>query len=171
MKPKLNRWSPVTCECNVIEYTDENGAIRFVTQAEAIEIHRQIFADFPNDTVDPDKFPQLPTYLCPAHSSIGETENIYNTLMEEGGRCMGTLRALQGLEGTNYDLYATKINLDGTSSVDIKPGVDILWQWSGTGTARTLQVSVTGQILTSIQKTSLRNFCNTRFGLGKVIIS
>ena len=88
MKPQFMRWQPTTCDCNVLEYKDENGNIRIITDmAEAQALHKEIFNNFPDTTRHPDKEPQRPNKVCSAHNILGPTKDLYDVMNDECKRC------------------------------------------------------------------------------------
>lgn len=169
-KPQLTRWSPNTCGCEVIEYTDENGHMRGVSHEEAIELHRQIYAQYPQSTKNPDSEPQRPPYVCAAHSVIPDHGELYDTMMDEGRRMCGVHRILLGLEDQkDLGLHQTK-RVKNEDVVDFKDGVEYKWEFEGTGKNRTLKVRVVGASLTKNQKDSIKASCDQKHGAGRVEI-
>lgn len=173
MKPKLNTWTPITCDCTVIEYTDENGIMRFVTHEEAVALHEQIFKDYPDSTISPKKFPQPKTDICPFHSSIGEKKELYDVMLDEGKRCMGVKRILLGDENFPAVRAITeKVSEvkreNGSDFKDFREGVEYKWEFEGTGKDRVLKVRVDGANLSQAEKKQIKDLTDEKFGVGRV---
>lgn len=147
MKPQLTRWSPATCECQLIEYTDENGVNSFVTHEQALALHQSLFEQYPNSTKNPADFPQKETFICPAHTSIGETKELYDSVLNEGKMMCGLERILLGYDGDDLSLHVEK---DGARS--FKEGVEFKWRFEGEGRERVLKAEVVGATLTKTHK-------------------
>lgn len=148
MKPKLTRWSPATCGCELIEYTDENGVTSFVSYEEAQAIHQNLYEQYPNDTKSPIDFPQKPTVVCPAHASVGESSDLYDVVLSEGKTMCGVERSLLGYDDDSVKLADVKENGERT----LKEGIEYKWSFEGEGRKRTLKVEVVGGDLTVAQK-------------------
>lgn len=110
---------------------------------------------------------------CEDHSTVPDNE-LYGVLYAnpdgENKRKNQVMRGLLGYEGFNLNLQETKTNPDGSTSIDFKNGISVSWQFSGVGKDRVLQITVIGVNLTNNQKTTIRNFCNKKFGTSKVEI-
>ena len=104
-------------------------------------------------------------HKCEAHQNIPDAD-LYGVLYAnpdgENKRKNNIFRALCGHEGLTLGTD------DGAGQ--LKPGVEYVWSFSGTGATRVLTVQVTGITLSAQKKTALQNFCNTKFGVGKVIL-
>jgi hypothetical protein len=172
MKPQLIRWSPTTCGCEIIEYKDENGDIKPVTLQEAQTLHRQIFQNYPNDTVDPDTNPQRPLNHCAAHVEIGDAKEIYATMMQEGKIMCGVHRILLGLESIkDLDLHEEKKVKGSTEMIsDFKENIEYKWHFEGSGKTRKLIARVVGTNLTKSQKDAIKSLCDQKHGAGRVDI-
>lgn len=83
MKPGFTRWTSPVCGCEILEYRDENGVLRAVSQEEADILHRQIFRDYPKNTIDPDKKPQRPNKVCKKHEAITDHKELYKTMNDD----------------------------------------------------------------------------------------
>ena len=172
MKPTIYRWRPTTCNCEIYEYKDENGVFSYITPEEAEQFLVQIYNQYPETTKKPEQWnkQKKPTKRCPEHASLLNDSQLGNVMIDEDRRKSGVLRALLGHEGFSLNLHDTKTNADGTSYIDFKNGISVSWQWTGLGTERILQMGVTGANLTTNQKNTLQNFCNTKFGVTKVVV-
>ena len=102
---------------------------------------------------------------CAAHQNIADAD-LYGVLVanldSEGKRMCAVLRALCGIEGLNLGTD------DGAGQ--LKNGVEYVWSFTGTGAARVLTVQLTGITLSAQKKTTLQNFCDAKFGTGKIVI-
>ena len=110
---------------------------------------------------------------CSAHSSVPDDQLygvLYSNVDGENKRKNQVVRALLGYEGFSVNLEATFTNPDGSSYIDFKNGVTVTWSYSGSGTSRILTIFLVGVNLTNAQKTTINNFCTTRFGAGKVVL-
>lgn len=112
---------------------------------------------------------------CVAHQSVADNE-LYGVLYSnpdgENRRKNQMLRILLGHESLkNLGLEEEKFNEDGSSAgLGLKRGIEYAWSFTGTGKNRILSVTIKGANLTPLQKTAIRTFCNTMFGVGKVEI-
>jgi len=102
---------------------------------------------------------------CLAHQSVPDAA-LYGVLYAntdgENKRKNNIFRALCGFEGLSLGAD------DGSGQ--LKNGVEYVWSFSGTGATRVLTVQLVGLTLTAQKKTLLQNFCDTKFGVGKVVI-
>ena len=105
---------------------------------------------------------------CPVHSSVADA-SLYGVLHAnaDGENKRKNLIHKSLLESFVGTLSVS--NPDGTFS--FKSGVSFTWSFSGSGAARVLTVAVVGVTLTTAQKNTLRSFCDTTFGTGKVVVS
>lgn len=141
MAIQTTRWSPDTCGCKV-EYTWDD------TVPQEQRIHT--FSKLVN--------------TCSDHNSLTD-KACYDILNDENLRKNNTL----GLIRKNHpSLTQTYTNPDGTTYIDFAPGKEPLWQFSGTGDTRVLEITSTN--LTLSEKTNLNATCTTQFGSGKVVI-
>jgi hypothetical protein len=173
MKPTIYRWQPTTCDCEIYEYMDENGVFSYLSPEEAEAKVAEIYALHPTTTTNPNiwKASKKQTNRCPAHASILGDSELGLIMRDEDSRKSGVLRAMLGMEGFSLNLHTNKTGSDGKTHVDFKDGVLMNAEYTGSGKTRVLAISVTGSNLTSNQKTTLKNFCDTKFGSGKVIVS
>ncbi len=139
----MKTWKPDTCECEVEEIYNGNQIVG----------GGQVLSK------------------CSAHQSVAD-EDLYGVLYSnpdgENKRKNQLIRGLLGYEGFSLNLHQNKAQADGQTIVDFKDGVSCSWSFTGTGKDRVLQVSVVGATLTTNQKNALKNFANTKFGVGKV---
>ena len=102
---------------------------------------------------------------CVAHQNVPDNE-LYGVLYAnpdgENKRKNNIFRALCGFDGLNLGTD------DGAGQ--LKNGVEYLWSFSGIGATRALTVQLTGIVLSVQKKSTLQNFCDTKFGVGRVII-
>lgn len=171
-KPTIYRWSPTTCDCEIYQYMDENGDFSYVTADEAEQLLQQIYTQYPDTTKKPEEWAKQKkqTKRCPEHQGLSDGAQLGQVMRDEDSRKSRVLRGLLGYEGFNLNLQQTKTNEDGSTYIDFKNGVSVSWEWVGTGADRVLQVSISGSNLTINQKSTLQNFCDTKFGVGKVNI-
>lgn len=100
---------------------------------------------------------------CPVHSGQAD-ETAYNTVFEENPRKNIALeRCLANGPTALFD------TIDGTRQ--LKQGITYNFSWSGTAPNRVLNISFTGITLTTTQRNAIQTALNTRFGVGKVVIS
>lgn len=172
MKPTIYRWSPTTCNCEIYEYVDENGNFSYITADEAEQLLQQIYAQYPETTKKPAEWvkQKKATKYCPDHQGLVDGAELGQVMRDEDKRKSQVLRGLLGYEGFSLNLEQTKTNEDGSTYIDFKNGITVSWQWSGQGADRVLQVTINGINLTANQKNTLKNFCNTKFGAGRVEI-
>jgi len=98
---------------------------------------------------------------CPEHGGLGFDER-HDVVHAENKRKNNILRALCGHEGLTLGTD------DGAGQ--LKSGIEYVWSFSGDGATRVLTVQLTGITLSAQKKTALQNFCDTKFGVGKVVI-
>lgn len=165
-KPTIYRWSPTTCDCEIYEYMDENGNFSYKTADEAEQLLQQIYTQYPENTKKPEEWAKQKkaTKYCPNHQGLADGAELGQVMRDEDKRKSQVLRGLLGYEGFNLNLHEVK----SEGVIDFKNGVGISWLWSGQGKDRVLQVIISGSNLTTNQKNTLKNFCDTRFGVGKV---
>lgn len=175
MKPRIQRWRPTTCDCEVLEYIDENGDISFVTESEAQTRHQSIFNQYPNDTVSPSKQPQKPIKVCQHHTVLGATGSLYDTMNDECKRVAGVTRLLLGIDSN----VATKAISDRVAelkqegedaSLKFKPGIDCRFSFEGSGNNRKLVAELVGDSISTNEKSALNNFLKGKFGSNKAEI-
>ena len=113
---------------------------------------------------------------CLAHTIVPDTD-LYGVLYSnpdgENKRKNQIHRALLGYDGDigGLNLSEPKTNPDGSDGgLGLKTGIEYLWSFIGTGKDRVIRVELKGITLSPPQKTALRNFCNSKFGTGKVEI-
>lgn len=103
--------------------------------------------------------------VCSFHSGYGTNQLKYDNALENNRRKNYTD---QTFRETLSSVLATT---DSSGNLVWKNGITLNWSFSGTGDSRVLNVSVSGVILTTNQKNTLQNACNTKFGVGKVIVT
>lgn len=110
---------------------------------------------------------------CSVHQAVPDV-NLYGILYSnpdgENKRKNLLRRALLGFEGFSLNLEETKTNPDGSTYLEFKNGITVTFTWTGEGDSRVLQLQITGVNLTTNQRNLVRNFCDTRFGVGRVVL-
>lgn len=105
---------------------------------------------------------------CTIHTAVADAD------------LFGVLYALP--HGENKRKNAVEKNLVETTSLNLgvlnadgawvwRAGRGFTWSWSGTGADRVLTIAVTGVTLTTAQRTTAQTWCNTTFGVGKVVVA
>jgi len=102
--------------------------------------------------------------ICSSHQPLPDHSIVYNTALSDNRRKNLT----EGWMLQNLTSVLGQTNPDGV--IIWKNGVTYNWSWSGLGDTRVLTISITGINLTTNQKNQIRTFCDSTFGLGKVII-
>lgn len=95
---------------------------------------------------------------CTKHPNLTGT-TLFDTAVGESQRVQKLLAELK----TSIQSLST---LDDEKSI-----IRSIRNWAGLDTNRVLNFSVSGTTLTSNQKTTIQNWCDTNFGAGKVVIS
>lgn len=52
-----------------------------------------------------------------------------------------------------------------------RTGLGFTWSWTGTGANRVLKVSIVGRTLTTQQRNTIQQWCDTNFGAGRIVIN
>lgn len=141
---KTTRWSPDTCDC-VLEYDWDDSVP-----------DNQIITSY-KTTVN-----QCSNHL---HLTGNNKKDTYDSVNEENKRKNGTITEL-----------ITKMQSDfgeadpQTGAITLKKAINVSWVWSGTAPNRVMTLTVTGITLTSNKLNQAKNFLDTKFGVGKVIL-
>ena len=145
VKLSTTQWRPkTTCDC-IVQYTVD-------TDAEPPE-------DIPG--LPPERYSFVSK--CEPHSGLSDTA-LWAAIWDENPKWT---RAYQGiLDNGPPSLY----DLDGTTRV-LKPGITITGAMSGTAPNRVLTLTLQGITLTTPQKNAIKNWLDTRFGTGKVVLA
>jgi hypothetical protein len=100
---------------------------------------------------------------CAAHALVADG-TLYDTLLNKENRRKNLIhKAL--VETGSLNLGELQ---DG--AFVFKPGVDFTWAFSGVAPNRAITISVTGATLTTAQRNTITNYCNTNFGVGTVVL-
>lgn len=100
---------------------------------------------------------------CPEHDDpMGEVS--YNNWHENMMRHSDTQNFFMA------NLTSQLFDANESGALFLKNGIEINYNWTGLGANRILTITVTGFNLTNQQKNTIQNLCNTKFGVGKVII-
>ena len=100
--------------------------------------------------------------VCNAHTGLVSLTDVWNNILPENQRKNLTYSQLLTISGMS--------STDSNGNLVLKNGITINFSWSGSNTSRVLTVSVSGLTLTTQQKNTIQNFCDTTFGAGKVIV-
>jgi hypothetical protein len=106
-------------------------------------------------------------HKCAEHASVPDAQLIGVVFAVPAGEN----RRWTDLENelkTNASMDLGQITGDG--SYEWKPGVWINWWWTGTDATRVLHFSVTGVSFSAQKKAAAQNWCNNKFGAGKVVV-
>lgn len=101
----------------------------------------------------------------PAHSTMSASDE-YAAILEENQR----KNKVHGQLLTVSALTQSSTSPDGSTTITIKNGITVTYAYSGADPGRVLTVTISGVSLTSNQKTSIVNWCNTNLGVGKVVL-
>lgn len=135
------RWSPDHCSC-IVEYQWDN------TTSENTRVHT--YAQHIN--------------ICVDHASLGQNVTAYNAMLDENQR---KNKVYQGI----IDSLPSQLSSTGAAGGSLKSGIIYNVSYTGTAPNRVLNVSYTGITLTTAQKSSAQNWCNTNIGSGKVVVN
>jgi hypothetical protein len=141
---KTTRWSPDTCDC-ILEYEWDDAVP-----------NDQIVINYKNTVKQ-----------CSNHTHLtgNNKRDTYDAVNEENKRKNGTVAEL-----------ITRLQSDfgeadpSTGAITLKKGINVSWTWSGTAPNRVMTMTVTGITLTTNKLNQAKNFLDTRFGVGKVIL-
>lgn len=100
---------------------------------------------------------------CNAHSILAD-QDAYTHASEQNRRKNITLSEA-------LDRFIALQETDTDGNIVLKKGISFNYSWSGSGDSRVLTISFTGVNLTTPQKNTLQTALNTRFGVGKVIVT
>lgn len=111
---------------------------------------------------------------CLSHSSVAD-ESLYGVIYSnadgENKRKNKMLRILLGHEEVkDIGLSEVKIKEDGSSSKQLKDGIEYKWSFSGEGAERVLNVEVVGAVIDPSKKSEILSSCEQKFGSAKVNI-
>lgn len=95
---------------------------------------------------------------CSKHPNLTGT-TLFETAVGESSR-------VQKLIGQIKSTISGASTLDEAGSL-----IKSIRNWTGTDSSRVLNFSVSGTTLTSNQKTTIQNWCDSNLGTGKVVIS
>lgn len=138
-------WKPDTCACVVEEEYDRDNPDAAFTCSAVIS-------------------------KCPAHSAVSDA-NLYGVLYANSDGENKRKNKVHGFMLNNLStLTEIKTSENGSSYIEFKNGINVSWNWTGTGASRVLQVTVTGATLSNNQKAALTTFAESTFGAGKVVI-
>jgi hypothetical protein len=141
MAIRTTRWGPDTCQC-ILEYTWNDSLPQ-----------DQITTTFSNIVS-----------ACPSHIGLPSAQAIYNAVNEENPRKnMSLQQMLDTGPNTLYDIV--------NGNRQFKNGISVNFVWTGTAPNRVLTLTVAGITLTGAQRTTIQNALNTRFGVGKVVLT
>lgn len=142
--PHETVWTPDTCDCQVVyEWDDE------VPAEDRVHTFKRIIKRDQN------------------HVSMATDKAQFDAILDENQRknkVHGNLLSVQ-------QLSQSVTNSDGSSSIQLKNGVNVSYAYTGVDPTRVLTVTITGVTLTTNQKTAIQNWCNTNLGVGKVVIN
>lgn len=102
-------------------------------------------------------------FVCPDHQGLSSSE-LATVPLEHNKR----KNLVDGILRTNLTSLLTTTDTNG--AVIYKNGITFNWSFSGTGNNRVLSISMTGVNLTTNQKNTIQNICDTQFGAGKVLV-
>jgi hypothetical protein len=159
MAENIQRWRPALCQtgCSFYQAVDTvTGAVRFITKAEADNLHRVNHAIRPQSVQDPASNPLDAIRFCPAHSAQGDTPARYLAVRSEFVREQTARAMIMSSVGAQFDdaKYSYVMKADTLPSV---PG------------ARVVQVSYAG--LSTNQRSQLRGGIDLQFGTGQVEVA
>lgn len=140
----MKTWKPDTCGCEVEELYDGN---MIVGMGQVIR-------------------------KCVNHQNVPDAQ-LYDVILNKENLVKNRFwRILLGYEELkNLGLEEPKINPDGADGgLGLKSGLEYVWSFTGTDSNRVLRAEVTGVNLTKTQKDALQALCDTKFGLGKVVV-
>lgn len=108
---------------------------------------------------------------CPAHIAVPDSQ-LYGVLYSnpDGENKRKNRIFKEMLEKFSGSLSELKTSADGSQTFDWKGGVTVSWVYTGAGSARLLTITVIGVNLTNNQKNLIQNYCDTNFGIGKVVL-
>lgn len=143
---KKQTWRPDTCGCKVEENYDDN-----------IETLGKVLVK------------------CETHKDVLDDELygvIYSNPDGENKRKNLVYGILLGLdEIKDLGLEEKKLVKDGSERVvGLRQGIEYIWSFEGMGKERKLNVEIGGVDLSSVQKKSIKDLCDKKFGLNKVNI-
>jgi len=141
----MKTWKPDTCECLVEEIY--NGA-EVIGGGQVLK-------------------------KCIVHQGVADDELygiLYSNPDGENKRKNQVLNILLGYEAIkDLGLEEAKTNDDGSDGgLGLKNGLEYDWSFTGTGKDRILKVAIKGTTLSKVQKDSVKDLCNIKFGIGKV---
>lgn len=102
--------------------------------------------------------------ICSAHQGVWTESEAYNKALDHNQRKNKT----EGWMLANLTSLLADTNANG--SFTWKQGITFNWSFSGVGDARVLTISITGVNLNTNQKNQIQSFCNSTFGVGKVVV-
>lgn len=157
MKPKITIWSPDTCGCNSYNYTDENGVERAVEYEEAVTLLGEIYANYPESTLNPATNPIPADKTCAFHANLATAEEHFNVVLAEN-------QSKNQMEGHLLENMPDHVDIvmqeDGSMTKQWKKGVKFDWSFDKN---RELEIDLKGNIpldkvaLDSVVKQQLPN--------------
>lgn len=144
MTIKTTRWGPDTCDC-ILEYEWDDSLP-----------NDQIVISYKN-TVNQCSFH--------AHLTGNNKKDTYDAVNEENKRKNGTITELITRLQSDFGEADPQ-----TGAITLKKGITVTWNWSGTAPNRVMTLTVTGITLTANKLNQAKNFLDTKFGTGKVIL-
>jgi|SRR6185503_6702820 len=110
----------------------------------------------------------VPVSKCPAHAAVADNA-LYGVIQANTNSEGKRKNLVEKLLKETGSFGLTQLGPSGT--VEFKPGIVFSWQFTGSGESRVLEISVVGVTLTTAQKNQVRTYCDTNFGVGKVVVN
>jgi hypothetical protein len=147
MRIHYQTWVPDTCRCKVEEKHDLD------IKDSPMELSRVI-------------------RKCPAHVSVADNE-LYGVLYSnpdgENKRKNQILRVLLEHEDVKgIGLATLRAASDGKIVPQLREGVEYAWSFTGEGKDRVLHVEIKGQEVQKAKKQEIKDYCDQKYGVGKV---
>jgi len=146
MAIRTQNWHPDTCDCIIEQTHDPDNPAYGVQFSKVIQ-------------------------KCISHQNIADDQInniVYANVDSEQKRKNGLYRKL--LEDDALALFEIVKNPDGTSVRQLKSGIGYNWSFQGLDDKRVLSISITGVALSVPVKNAIKAYCDTTFGVGKVVI-
>ena len=160
MKPEIKVWTTDTCGCNTYRYFDENGDVRYIEYEEAVLLHNEIYKNYPESTLSPDKHPQPEDKTCEFHAKIATAEEHFNTVLAENENKNLMEKHLVENMPDHVDIV---MNEDGSMSKQWKKGVKYDWSFDEN---RELLVDIKG--IVPVDKVALDSVVKQQLPTAKV---
>jgi hypothetical protein len=143
MSVSFMNWKPDTCGC-IIEQTHD-----------------------PQDSTYGVKFSKVIS-RCSDHAIVPD-DQLYGVIYANPGSDQKRKNLLEKyLLANGFNLSDATLNPDGSITYSWKPGIGYSWFFTGIGQDRILNLIITGVVLNGAVKNTIRTFCDTAFGPGKV---